>query len=98
MQTCKKCNNQSPDTARLCSNCNADLSEWSETVVALKRIQENSRVIYVRISVSQDCCPICRQAEGAFAKESAPKLPIEGCSNGLGCRCYYQPVLEHVFP
>ena len=98
MQTCSKCHAQSPDPVDKCPNCGAKLSEWSESAVALKRIQENSRVIYVRISVSQACCPICRQAEGAFAKESAPKLPIEGCSNGLGCRCYYQPVLEHVFP
>ena len=98
MQTCSKCHTQSPDATNLCLNCGADLGEWSETAVALKRIQANERISYVRIAVSNTCCPACRQAEGAYAKEHAPKLPVEGCSHGLGCRCFYQPVLEEIYP
>jgi uncharacterized protein (UPF0212 family) len=98
VQICSKCQVQSPDTIQNCPNCGADLREWSNTAVALKSLQENPRVIYVRISVSQDCCPACRQAEGAYAKEVAPKLPVEGCSHPLGCRCFYQPVLEEIYP
>ena len=98
MQICTKCQTQSPDTVDQCSNCGVDLGEWSTTAVSLKRLQDNDRVSYVRILVSDDCCPACRQVEGAYAKDAAPKLPIEGCSHGLGCRCYYQPVLEHIYP
>lgn len=98
MQTCSKCHAQLPDSVTHCTQCNADLMEWSETAVALKRLQANPRVNYIRIAVSQDCCPACRQAEGAYAKDSTPRLPIEGCSHELGCRCFYQPVLEEIYP
>jgi hypothetical protein len=98
VQTCSKCHAQSPDSAAQCTHCGVDLSEWSETAVALKKLQDNSRVIYVRISVSNDSCPACRKAEGAYTKEDAPKLPIEGCSHELGCRCFYQPVLDMIYP
>lgn len=98
MQICSKCQAQSPDTVTVCQNCQADLKEWSTTAVSLKRMQENHRISYIRIAVAGDCCPACRQAEGAYAKESVPQLPIEGCSHALGCRCYYQPVLEHIYP
>ena len=98
MQICSKCQTSSPDTATKCSNCDAELSEWSNTAVALKRMQSNPRVTYVRIAVSQDCCPACLAKEGAYAKDSVPKLPTEACSHNLGCRCFYQPVLEELFP
>ncbi len=98
MQTCSKCHAQSPDSALQCSSCGVDLYEWSESAVALKQLQENPRVIYVRVSVNHNCCPACRQVEGAYAKETAPKLPVEGCSHGNGCRCFYQPVLEVIYP
>lgn len=98
MQTCSKCHIQSPDEATICPSCGADLSEWSESAVALQRFQENPRVLYVRIMVANDCCPACRHAEGAYAKDSAPALPIEGCSHPTGCRCFYQPVLDEVYP
>ena len=98
MQICSKCQAQSPDTLKNCAQCGADLSEWSNSAVSLKRMQENTRVGYVRIIVGGNCCPACRQAEGAYAKESVPKLPIEGCSHPNGCRCYYQPVLEVIYP
>lgn len=98
MQTCSKCYSISPDAAQNCSGCGANLREWSETSVALKKLQDNPRVIYVRISVSHDCCPACRQIEGAYGKEFAPRLPVDGCSHSNGCRCHYQPVLEVIYP
>lgn len=98
MQTCSVCHHQSPDAAITCSNCNVDFTLLSESAVALKRIQENERIKYVRIAVAHDCCPACRQAEGAYPKDNVPKLPIEGCSHNHGCRCFYQPVLDVLFP
>ena len=98
MQICSKCNESSSDSAQKCSHCGADLSEWSQKAIVLKRLQENPRVLYIRISVAADCCPVCCQAEGAYAKDFVPILPIEGCSHELGCRCFYQPVLDEVYP
>jgi hypothetical protein len=88
----------SQDAAITCPGCGADLREFSQASVALKTLQENPRVIYVRVSVAEDCCPACRQVEGAYAKETAPHLPVEGCSQNHGCRCFYQPVLEVIYP
>ena len=98
MQICSKCQTQSPDASIKCPKCGADLVEWSTTAIAHQRLRANSRVTYVRISVANDCCPACREAEGAYAKDSAPRLPVEGCSHGLGCRCFYQPVLDEIYP
>lgn len=98
MQTCSVCHIQSPDAATRCVNCQADLSELSEAAVSLKRIQANPRVSYLHVAVTHDCCPACRAAEGAYAKDQAPRLPVEGCSHNLGCRCTYQPVLSELYP
>ncbi len=98
MQICSICQTSSPDSATHCPKCKADLRQYSETAVALKRIQENPRISYVRIAVAHDCCPACREAQGAYAKDAAPRLPIEGCSHPEGCRCFYQPFLEEIYP
>ncbi|HEX7973028.1 MAG TPA: hypothetical protein VF498_01360 [Anaerolineales bacterium] len=98
MQTCTKCSTQSPDNAVYCENCHADLREWSTNSVALKHFQENPRIRMVRIMVANDCCPACQEQEGVYPKESTPSLPVEGCSQGLGCRCTYQPILDEIYP
>lgn len=98
MQICSKCNSLSPDTATLCVKCQAGLSEFSNTSVALKRLQTNKRVKNIRLVVSHDCCPACREIEGTYDKQLAPKLPVEGCSHGLGCRCFYEPMLDEIYP
>lgn len=98
MQTCTKCHMQSPDNAAACIHCQADLREWSQTNQSLKRLQTNPRVTLLKVVVALDCCPACRAIEGAYAKEVAPRLPVEGCSHSLGCRCFYQPVLDEIYP
>ena len=98
MQTCSKCQTQSPDSAIECSNCKADLRDWSEAAVALKRYEENPRVRLIRIVVYDNCCPTCRQVKGGYEKGHVPKLPVQGCSHELGCRCFYQPFLDEIYP
>jgi len=98
VQICSRCHAQSPDTASECINCQSDLSIYSTTAVALKRFQNNPRVRYVRVVVAHNCCPACREVEGAYDKNDPPKLPVEGCSHNLGCRCFYQPFLTEIFP
>jgi hypothetical protein len=98
MQTCTVCNSKSPDTVKTCQKCGADLTETSQTAVALARFRDNPRVGHVRVIAHADCCPACRAAEGGWPKDQVPKLPVEGCAHPLGCRCFYEPELMDVFP
>ncbi len=94
MQTCSKCNASSPDEARTCVNCNADLTEFSATAVALRSLKENPRVRAIRVSVADDACPYCYELLKTYPKDQVPPLPHEGCSHANGCRCFYEPVLD----
>ncbi len=98
MQTCSICHTQVPDDAALCPGCGADLTESSEQAVALKKYRENPRVQFIRVAVSDDCCPACRKLEGTYSKDEAPVLPVQGCSHENGCRCFYEPILTEIFP
>ncbi|HVN53771.1 MAG TPA: hypothetical protein VMT46_05525 [Anaerolineaceae bacterium] len=98
MQTCTRCSTQSPDTALVCNNCQADLSIYSATAVALKRYQVNPRVRLVKIAVCSDSCPVCYEMRGAYEKDAVPGLPVEGCSHPHGCRCFYEPELDELYP
>lgn len=98
MQICSKCHTSNPDSAIECQTCKADLSVWSTSAVARTELQNNPRVSHIRIVVSADCCPACHEAEGVYQKDEVPVLPVEGCSHNLGCRCYYMPVLDELYP
>ena len=98
MQTCSKCFHISPDTESQCQNCGADLSEFSEHAVQRKKLLANPRVTAIRISVSKNACPTCRNTEGVYTKENLPVLPIVGCSGKRGCECSYAPILDEIFP
>ena len=94
MQTCSKCNASSPDNAHACLNCSADLTEFSATAVALKRMQANPRVRSIRVTVAGDSCPYCYEQLKTYPKDKVPVLPHKSCSHADGCRCFYEPVLE----
>jgi hypothetical protein len=94
MQTCSQCNAASPDLASQCVNCGADLSQFSATRLALKKMVANPRVSAIRVSVAHDACPHCYELLKTYPKSKAPPLPHEGCSHEGGCRCFYEPVLE----
>lgn len=98
MQTCSRCNSQSMDSASSCENCGADLKTFSATVVALKTMQANSRVVNIRLVVDYEACPACHEMQGTYAKDKVPALPIEGCSHPNGCRCFYEPMLDEIYP
>ena len=68
-----------------------------EQQAALKQIEEGLAT-RVRILTSRDSCPACRAAEGSYAFDEVPALPIEGCSHADGCRCHYAPVLDAFGP
>jgi hypothetical protein len=98
MRTCSQCNTQSPDTVIVCPNCQADLRELSTTAVAIKKFRANPRVKSVRIVVSADACPACQQLRGDYDKNNIPELPVPGCSHEKGCRCFYAPALDEIYP
>lgn len=98
MQTCSNCHSHVPDTISTCPTCQADLRESSTTAVALKRFQENSRVIMVNLVTSEEACTACQAVQGTYPKDQVPVLPVEGCSNPNGCHCFYQPLLDEIYP
>jgi len=76
-------------------------TEFDETYspnAALRKFQKNERVKNVRLIVARDCCPACAAYEGTYEKQDAPLLPVEGCSNPKGCRCFYEPMLTTIYP
>jgi RNA polymerase subunit RPABC4/transcription elongation factor Spt4 len=98
VQTCSRCFTISPDSARVCANCQADLMEFSTTAVTLKKLKENPRVRAIRISVHADDCPVCAAIQATYSKDNVPHLPVEGCSHEDGCRCFFEPVLTEISP
>ena len=74
--------------------------DWESTSAAqsLKRMQANPRVKYIVIIVPAEACPACQQLAGTYQKDQVPKLPIEMCSHPLGCRAYYMPYLDDIYP
>lgn len=98
MQTCSRCNTQSSDLVSVCPSCGAELAIYSTAAVALKKLQDNPRVKDIRLVVSTDACPACKQAAGTYEKSAVPALPVPGCSDANGCRCFYEPMLFEIFP
>jgi hypothetical protein len=98
VQTCSRCQSQAQDSALICPNCQADLKMFSTTAVALKNFRANPRVTAIRISLPDDACPTCQAIMGTYPKDSVPSLPVEGCSELNGCCCFYEPILDQIYP
>lgn len=76
----------------------SEIWETSEAAKSLKRMQANPRVKYIVIVVPEDACPACQNLTGTYPKEEVPRLPYEQCSHPLGCRSYYLPYLDEIYP
>lgn len=98
MQTCSLCNASSADEVSYCKGCQAELAVHSTTAHALKRFQENPRVSAITISSSENACSYCYEQLGTYPVDEAPSLPHNGCSHANGCRCFYIPVLNDIYP
>ena len=73
---------------------------WGSSPAAqsLERMKANSRVKYIVVVVPEDACPACQNLTGTYPKDQVPRLPIEECSHPHGCRSYYLPYLDEIFP
>ena len=98
MQTCSQCYTLSPNSAKVCSNCQTDLRESSTTAMALKRILANPRAYAIHLAAPENACPACQAVEGTYPKDQVPVLPVEGCSEPNGCSCFYEPLLDEIYP
>jgi hypothetical protein len=75
-----------------------DAWENSEAAKVLKKLRENPRVKLITVFAPEDACSACQQLVGTYPKDQVPQLPIEECSHPLGCRAFYAPVIDDVFP
>jgi hypothetical protein len=72
--------------------------ELSSAAQALKRLQTNPRVKYIVVAAPVDACPACQGITGTYPKDQVPQLPVESCSHPLGCRAFYMPYLDEIYP
>ncbi len=75
-----------------------EIWETSEAAKSLERMRANPRIKYIVVCVPEDACPACQNLTGTYPKDQVPRLPYEECSHPLGCRSYYIPYLDEVFP
>ncbi len=76
----------------------ADNWENSTAAQALKEMQANPRVKYIVVIAPDSACPACCNLVGTYPKDQVPHLPIEECSHPLGCRAFYMPYLDEIYP
>jgi hypothetical protein len=100
MRECAVCHAQSEDTEATCSQCGANLDVDSATARALRQIKASPRASHVYVVAPTYACPVCRDFQGTFPKNSplVPDLPHEGCSCPRGCVCRYEPLVIEVGP
>lgn len=72
--------------------------ENSAAAKALKEMQANPRVKYIVVIVPDSACPACGKLVGTYPKDQVPRLPVEECSHPLGCRSFYMPYLDEIYP
>lgn len=98
MRNCTTCGMSSRDLVGVCPRCGSDLSQVSESARAKSQLVSNPRVLRIRVMASADACPACLGATGEFSKPGVPDLPVQGCSHPHGCRCFYEPALDMIYP
>ena len=86
------------ETAFAPSQRSLDNWENSPAAQALQRIQANPRVKYIVVIAPADACPACQGITGTYPKDQVPQLPIDECSHPLGCRAFYLPYLDEIYP
>ena len=60
---------------------------------ALHRYKEKG-ITHVEIYPAANACSVCNTWAGVYPIARAPLLPIPVCTNPMGCRCTYLPVID----
>jgi len=94
----QKPDRSSPVSTNRLTDRSGDEWETFPAAHALERMKANPRVKYIVIVVPEDACPACQNLTGTYPKDQVPRLPIEECSHPLGCRSFYIPYLDEIFP
>ena len=87
-----------PETAFSINQRSMENWENSPAAKALQRMQANPRVKYIVVIAPADACPACQKLTGTYPKDQVPQLPIEECSHPSGCRAFYLPYLDEIYP
>jgi len=59
-------------------------------------IKAHGAIRGVRIIAGPDSCPACKSAaDGVYQPDTAPIIPIAGCTHSEGCRCAYTAVMTY---
>jgi hypothetical protein len=86
------------DQALRLTDRSEEMWSTSEAAKSLERMRANPRIKYIVIVVPEDACPACQNLTGTYPKDQVPRLPFEQCSHPLGCRSFYLPYLDEIFP
>ena len=70
----------------------------ADAEAALKQMQENPRVSKIVVVVPANACPACQAVFGTYPKDQVPRLPMDACTHPMGCRAFYQPFLDEIYP
>jgi hypothetical protein len=87
-----------PDTNFQLSDRSDNGWENSPAAQALRRLQANPRVKYIVINIPANACPACQGLAGTYPKDQVPPLPVGLCSHPFGCRAFYSPYLDEIYP
>jgi hypothetical protein len=92
-----KTEQKSPSVTRI-SDRSLEAWENSEAYAALKVLKANPRINAIIIAAPANACPLCQELTGTYPKDQVPPLPIDSCSHPLGCRAFYMPVIQELYP
>jgi hypothetical protein len=70
----------------------------ADAEAALKRMQDNPRITKIVVVVPGDACQACQAVFGTYEKDETPRLPMDACTHPLGCRSFYQPFIDELYP
>lgn len=78
-------------------------ADYAEKTLAAYRlgIKANGSIAGVRVELDDHCCALAKSQidpTAVYHPDQAPRIPLEGCPNGLNCSCVYRPVMTYELP
>jgi hypothetical protein len=75
-----------------------DSQARDELIARFQRLLDEGAIEGVAVvAADANACPACAAlADRVYTPLRLPRLPIEGCRDGRGCRCRYEPAVTVV--